>query len=82
MKNENNIIAKLLVYSYIKNCFGQDELVSVIDNSQHMKIICERFGLIDKNDIVDTSLELLSNSVNKDSIFEYINEYGGYKLKD
>lgn len=82
LKNENNVIAKLLVYSYIKNCFGQDELVSVIDNSQHMKIICERFGLIDKNDIVDTSLELLSNSVNKDSIFEYINEYGGYKLKD
>ena len=82
LKNENNVIAKLLVYSYIKNCFGQDELVSVIDNSQHMKIICERFGLIDKNDIVDTSLELLSDSVNKDSIFEYINEYGGYKLKD
>lgn len=82
LKNENNVIAKLLVYSYIKNCFGQDELVSVIDNSQHMKIICERFGLIDKNDIIDTSLELLSNSVNKDSIFEYINEYGGYKLKD
>ena len=82
LKNENNVIAKLLVYSYIKNCFGQDELVSVIDNSQHMKIICERFGLIDKNDIVDTSLELLSNTVNKDSIFEYINEYGGYKLKD
>ena len=72
LKNENNVIAKLLVYSYIKNCFGQDELVSVIDNSQHMKIICERFGLIDKNDIVDTSLELLSNSVNKDSIFEYL----------
>jgi hypothetical protein len=47
-----------------------------------MKIICERFGLIDKHDIVDTSLELLSNSENKDSIFEYINEYGGYKLKD
>ena len=82
LKNENNVIAKLLVYSYIKNCFGQDELVSVIDNSQHMKIICERFGLIDKNDIVDTSLELLSDSENKDSIFEYINEYGGYKLKD
>lgn len=82
LKNENNVIAKLLVYSYIKNCFGQDELVSVIDNSQHMKIICERFGLIDKNDIIDTSLELLSNSANKDSIFEYINEYGGYKLKD
>lgn len=82
LKNENNVIAKLLVYSYIKNCFGQDELVSVIDNSQHMKIICERFGLINKNDIVDTSLELLSDSENKDSIFEYINEYGGYKLKD
>lgn len=82
LKNENNVIAKLLVYSYIKNCFGQDELVSIIDNSQHMKIICERFGLIDKNDIVDTSLELLSDSENKDSIFEYINEYGGYKLKD
>ena len=82
LENENNIITKLLVCSYIKNCLGQDELVSVIDNSQHMKIICERFGLIDKNDIIDTSLELLSNSENKNSIFEYINEYGGYKLKD
>ena len=82
LENENNVITKLLVCSYIKNCLGQDELVSVIDNSQHMKIICERFGLIDKHDIVDTSLELLSNSENKDSIFEYINEYGGYKLKD
>lgn len=82
LENENNIITKLLVCSYIKNCLGQDELVNVIDNSQHMKIICERFGLIDKNDIVDTSLELLSDSENKDSIFEYINEYGGYKLKD
>ena len=82
LENENNVITKLLVCSYIKNCLGQDELVSVIDNSQHMKIICERFGLIDKNDIIDTSLELLSDSENKDSIFEYINEYGGYKLKD
>jgi hypothetical protein len=82
LENENNVITKLLVCSYIKSCLGQDELVSIIDNSQHMKIICERFGLIDKNDIVDTSLELLSNSENKDSIFEYINEYGGYKLKD
>lgn len=82
LENENNIITKLLVCSYIKNCLGQDELISVIDKSQHMKIICERFGLINKNDIIDTSLELLSNSENKDSIFEYINEYGGYKLKD
>lgn len=82
LENENNVITKLLVCSYIKSCLGQDKLVSIIDNSQHMKIICERFGLIDKNDIVDTSLELLSNSENKDSIFEYINEYGGYKLKD
>lgn len=81
LENENNVITKLLVCSYIKNCLGQDELTSVIDNSQHMKIICERFGLIDKNDIIDTSLELLSNSENKDSIFEYINEYGGYKFK-
>lgn len=82
LENENNVITKLLVCSYIKNCLGQDELVSIIDNSQNMKIICERFGLIDKNDIIDTSLELLSDSENKDSIFEYINEYGGYKLKD
>ena len=62
---------------------GQEELVNAIDNSQNMKIICERFGLIENNnDIIDTSLELLSDQENKDTIFDYMNEYGGYKLKD
>ena len=82
LNNENNEISKLLLYSNIKSSLGQKELNNTIDNAQHMKIINENIEDISKNDIIDTDLELLSNDINKKSIFEYFNEYGEYKFKN
>jgi len=82
LNNENNEISKLLLYSNIKSSLGQKELTNTIDSAQHMKIINENIEDISKNDIIDTDLELLSDDINKKSIFEYFNEYGEYKFKN
>lgn len=81
LSKENSLFTKLLLCSYIENSLGHDELDNIKDNSQYMKTICETLSKY-KNDIIDTELELLSDNIEKDSIFKYITEYGSYKFKN
>ena len=76
IKDEKSDIYKKLFYIYFKKYLGKNDSINISDHLQKFKIFCDVFDNCEKNDIINSSTETDQN------VFEYKNEYGGYKLKD